>query len=196
MRLKRYKLGEIADLNKRNICKSELPKKIIYLDTSSIAENVISETAVLDATEAPCRAQRKVEDKTIIYSTVRPRLKHYGILNNPQNNLIVSTGFATIDLKDAHKGEIDPHYLYLQLTRPSITEYLGNISDTAASAYPSIHPSALSSLLLKFPSIDIQKSIANIWANYDQKMKLNRAINRNLSMLDRSSRVEEVRRVA
>lgn len=73
--MKKYKLGEIADFNKSTISRSETIKNIIYLDTSSITENVISGTVVLDITEAPSRAQRKVTNNTIIYSTVRPRLR-------------------------------------------------------------------------------------------------------------------------
>lgn len=87
MNFREYKLGEIADFNKSSISKSEIIKDIIYLDTGSITENVISDTITLDITEAPSRAQRKVEHHTIIYSTVRPRLKHYGLLENPRNNL-------------------------------------------------------------------------------------------------------------
>lgn len=183
MVLKKYQLGDIADFNKSSIGKSEPIKEIIYLDTSSITDNVISETAVLDITEAPSRAQRKVTNNTIIYSTVRPRLKHYGILNNPQYNFIVSTGFVTIDLKEVYKIEIAPRYLYLLLTQPIITEYIGNIADTAVSAYPSINPSDLSSLYFEFPSFDTQKKIADIWANYDRKIELNRAINQNLEAM-------------
>ena len=183
MVLKKYQLGDIADFNKSSIGKSEPIKEIIYLDTSSITDNVISETAVLDITEAPSRAQRKVTNNTIIYSTVRPRLKHYGILNNPQYNFIVSTGFVTIDLKEVYRIEIAPRYLYLLLTQPIITEYIGNIADTAVSAYPSINPSDLSSLYFEFPSFDTQKKIADIWANYDRKIELNRAINQNLEAM-------------
>ena len=183
MVLKKYQLGDIADFNKSSIGKSEPIKEIIYLDTSSITDNVISETAVLDITEAPSRAQRKVTNNTIIYSTVRPRLKHYGILNNPQYNFIISTGFVTIDLKEVYKIEIAPRYLYLLLTQPIITEYIGNIADTAVSAYPSINPSDLSSLYFEFPSFDTQKKIADIWANYDRKIELNRAINQNLEAM-------------
>ena len=169
MELKKYKLADIADFNKSSISKSETFKEIIYLDTSSITENVVSGTVVMNTKEAPSRAQRKVTNNTIIYSTVRPRLKHYGI----------STGFTTIDIKDLYKDKIDPRYLYLLLTQPTITDYIGNIADTAVSAYPSINPSDLSSLCFMFPDYDIQKTIADIWNNYDRKIELNRAINQN-----------------
>ena len=196
MELKKYKLADIADFNKSSISKSETFKEIIYLDTSSITENVVSGTVIMNTKEAPSRAQRKVTNNTIIYSTVRPRLKHYGILSRPQNNFIVSTGFTTIDIKDLYKDKIDPRYLYLLLTQPTITDYIGNIADTAVSAYPSINPSDLSSLCFMFPDHAIQKTIADIWNNYDRKIELNRAINQNLSTLDHSSEVGEVRCVA
>ena len=183
MELKKYKLADIADFNKSSISKSETFKEIIYLDTSSITENVVSGTVIMNTKEAPSRAQRKVTNNTIIYSTVRPRLKHYGILSRPQNNFIVSTGFTTIDIKDLYKNKIDPRYLYLLLTQPTITDYIGNIADTAVSAYPSINPSDLSSLCFMFPDYDIQKTIADIWNNYDRKIELNRAINQNLEAM-------------
>ena len=183
MELKKYKLGDIADFNKRALNKSDSIKEIIYLDTSSITENVISDTVTLHVADAPSRAQRKVEHYTIIYSTVRPRLKHYGILKTPSSNLIVSTGFVTIDLKPEYKGYIDPRYLYLLLTQPSITESIGNIADTAVSAYPSINPSDISALSFNFPEFRIQNRIADVWENYDQKIALNRAINDNLEAM-------------
>ena len=185
MELKKYKLGEIVDFNKRSLNKSDLIKEIIYLDTSNITENVISDTVTLNVADAPSRAQRKVEHYTIIYSTVRPRLKHYGILKSPDSNLIVSTGFVTIDLKTEYKGYIDPRYLYLLLTQPSITEYIGNIADTAVSAYPSINLSDISDLSFNFPESRIQNMIADAWENYDKKIALNRQINDNLPTLDR-----------
>lgn len=183
MELKKYKLGDIADFNKSTLNKSDSIKEIVYLDTSSITENIISDTVTLNMEEAPSRAQRKVKHYTIIYSTVRPRLKHYGILKNPDSNLIVSTGFITIDIKKEYKEYIDPRYLYLLLTQPSITEYIGNIADTAVSAYPSINPSNISALSFNFPELCIQKSIADIWENYDQKIALNRKINDNLEAM-------------
>ena len=178
MEPRKYKLGRIADFNKISIGKNDTFSTIEYLDTSSITENVISGTSILNINDAPSRAQRKVTDKTIIYSTVRPRLKHYGILRSPKNNLIVSTGFVTIDIKEEYKKEIDARYLYLLLTQPSITEYVGNIADTAVSAYPSINPSDI-----LFPDIKIQRNVADIWENFDRKVALNHAINDNLEAI-------------
>ena len=180
MELKKYRLGEIVDFNKETISRQDDLLEIKYLDTSNILDNVIYETPSMKLSEAPSRAQRKVKHLTIIYSTVRPRLKHHGILQMPPENLIVSTGFATLDIKDSYENMIDATYLYLLLTQSSVTEYLGNIADTAVSAYPSINPSDISSLSFIFPDITIQRKIASIWTSYDQKIHLNSVINDNL----------------
>ena len=183
MKLKKYRIDDIADLNRSCISKIDTISDIEYLDTSNITENVIFDTYMLNIDNAPSRAQRKVSDKTILYSTVRPRLKHYGILNSPKDNFIVSTGFVTIDIKEQYKEEIDATYLYLLLTQPSITEYISNIADTAVSSYPSINPSDIASIEFKFPSYGIQKLVANIWSAFDRKIELNRAINQNLEAM-------------
>ena len=183
MELKKYRLGEIVDFNKETISRHDNLLEIKYLDTSNILDNVIYETPSMKLSEAPSRAQRKVKHLTIIYSTVRPRLKHHGILQMPPENLIVSTGFATLDIKDSYENMIDATYLYLLLTQSSVTEYLGNIADTAVSAYPSINPSDISSLSFIFPDITIQRKIASIWTSYDQEIHLNSVINDNLEAM-------------
>ena len=183
MELKKYRLGEIVNFNKETISRQDNLLEIKYLDTSNILDNVIYETPSMKLSEAPSRAQRKVKHLTIIYSTVRPRLKHHGILQMPPENLIVSTGFATLDIKDSYENMIDATYLYLLLTQSSVTEHLGNIADTAVSAYPSINPSDISSLSFIFPDITIQRKIASIWTSYDQKIHLNSVINDNLEAM-------------
>ena len=197
MKLKKYKLYEIADLNKSSISNSDNTlSEIIYLDTSSITENVILGTCKMSIHEAPSRAQRRVKKNTILYSTVRPRLKHYGILSSPEANLIVSTGFVTIDVKSEFQNSVDARFLFLLLTQPHITEYIASIADSAVSAYPSFNPSDISALEFEFPEMNIQTHIADIWEYYDSKIELNRQINDNLLLLDHSLRGARVRRVA
>lgn len=183
MELTKFKIREIADINKSSISKKDHFSCISYLDTSSITENSVMGLCDIKLSEAPSRAQRKVEDKTIIYSTVRPRLKHYGILNNPPSNLIVSTGFATVDIKPDFKDRIDAEYLYLLLTQDYITEYIGNIADTSVSSYPSINPSEISSLSFLFPSIEEQKLVAKAIFSFNKKKANNKKQNLHLEAM-------------
>ena len=61
----------------------------------------------------PSRARRKVKDKDILFSTVRPNQRHIGILQNPQHNLLVSTGFTVIY---ANQDVADHYFLYYFLS--------------------------------------------------------------------------------
>lgn len=178
--MKKYKLGDIADINKQTLSKKDSMDVIEYLDTGSLTENIFGPKQVLSRKEAPSRAQRRVFDKTILYSTVRPRLKHYGFLESPKENTIVSTGFATIDVKDEFKNVIDARYLYLLLIQDKVTEYLGTIADTAVSAYPSLNPSDIQSLEFEFPDMPIQKKVASFLCNIDKRIENLRAQNRVL----------------
>ena len=178
-----YTLAEIADLNQSSIRHEDDLQNIQYLDTGSIIENQIIEISTIPVAEAPSRARRKVKQNTIVYSTVRPRLRHYGILMNPPCNLIVSTGFITIDIKEEYKNKVDARYLFLMLTRPEITEHIASKADSAASAYPSINPSDIMELKFKIPNIKVQTELANIWNSLDLKIELNRQINDNLEAM-------------
>lgn len=175
------KISIFCDINRETISRKETDVKIEYLDTSSITENKIQGTHSFLLSEAPSRAQRKVKRNTIIYSLVRPNLKHYGILDNPTDAFIVSTGFATIDIKGEYMDKVDPYYLYYALTTPCKTAYLHTIAENSVSAYPSINPSDLGEIEIELPDITIQRCIAAVLKSFDSKIKLNEQINQNLA---------------
>lgn len=175
------KLIDICDLNKASASKKERVGTIQYLDTSNITKNFIGSLQSLDFEKAPSRAQRKVADSTILYSTVRPNQEHYGIMDNPADNLIVSTGFTTIDIKEKFKKDYDAYYLYYLLTQKWITARLQSIADNSTTSYPSIRPEDLGELDFTFPNIKIQEKISAVLKNLDDKILLNKQINRNLA---------------
>ena len=179
------RIHEIAILNRKTISSKNIPKSIYYLDTGNITKNKINELKFLklDIEKYPSRAQRIVQDKTIIYSTVRPNQEHYGFLENPLINLIVSTGFTTLDVIDKN---IEPKYLYYLLTQKEITNYLHMIGQNSVSSYPSINPSDLGFLKFKFPEKSIQQKIANILSSLDSKIELNNKINKELDAMEKT----------
>ena len=85
-------INSLVDHNCSNYSKKDKFESIYYLDTSSITENKIEELQhlIIGKDKIPSRAKRKVENKDIVYSTVRPNLKHYGIIRNPNQNMLVS----------------------------------------------------------------------------------------------------------
>jgi len=183
MDIRESTIAEICDMNRANVSQKDCPDSIYYLDTGNITRNKIEKLVFLSKARDgyPSRAQRKVRDKTIIYSTVRPNQEHYGILKNPVENLIVSTGFITLDVVDE---KIDPLYLFYSLTRKEITDYLHGIGENSVSAYPSINPSDLGTLNLIFPKkLSDQKKIAAVLSALDAKIELNNRINVELEAM-------------
>lgn len=176
MKVRKIIINQVAQLNASSIGKSNSLKNILYLDTSNITKNRVDNIQLLnsDITSFPSRAQRLVKKNTIIYSTVRPNLEHHGFLENPPENLIVSTGFVTIDVIDK---EVDPKFLYYSLTRNHITDYLHTIATNNVSSYPSLNPDDIGNLELEIPcDINIQKKIAFFLSNLDAKINLNNRI--------------------
>lgn len=144
-------LGEICEINTDNISSKEKIKEIYYLDSSSVINNIFSKYQMLNSSkdEIPSRAKRKVKYNDIVYSTVRPNLKHYGIIKDNIKNLIVSTAFTVI--RSCHKF-ISNELLYLILIDDKNTEYLQGIAEMSKATYPSITPEDIKTLKILIPS--------------------------------------------
>lgn len=181
MEMKKYKLSEICDINHSSLKATDGIGEILYLDTSNITENTIAKLQHFQRKNAPSRAQRKVQDKTIIFSTVRPNQNHFGIMNQPKDNLIVSSGFTTLDVKN--KNEFDANYVYLKLTQPIIVDYLQTLAQNSVSSYPSINPDDIGNLYFQFPSLQTQQKIATVFSTLDNKIALNHRINAKLEAM-------------
>ena len=142
------KLGEHCSFNKRT-SNGYFNHPILYLDTSNITNNTIDELQFLNPSSdiIPSRARRLVQEGDIVYSTVRPNLKHFGIIMNPDYNMVVSTGFAVITANwSAYR-----YFIYQFLIQAATIENLSTIAQSAVSAYPSINTSDIENLDLVVP---------------------------------------------
>ena len=172
-------IGEIAEINANSLTQKDMFQEIMYLDTGNITRNEIDNIQVLNVMmdKIPSRAKRKVKDKTIIYSTVRPNQEHYGFLENPGDNFIISTGFSTIDVYDENTDE---KFIYYLLTQKHIIDYLHTIGENSVSSYPSINPDDIANLKFAVPDLKTQQSIAAVLSALDKKIALNKQINARL----------------
>jgi type I restriction enzyme S subunit len=173
------KLGDVIEINKNSYSAHDNWDYINYLDTGNITENRIDSIQYLDtkSDKIPSRAKRKVNANEIIYSTVRPNQKHYGIIKKPFDNMLVSTGFAVINGKDELA---DNGFLYWYLTQEHIVELLHTIGENSTSAYPSIKPSDIEGLDISLPSLPEQKAIAATLSALDDMIELNNKVNKTL----------------
>ena len=176
-------LSNIVDINKSTFKINNTHKYIYYLDTANITQNVISNIQKLypQKDNIPSRAKRAVSNNTIIYSSVRPNLCHFGILSNIPSNMVVSTGFITIDVKN---NNIDPYYLFYLITTKEKIDYITNIANTSVSSYPSITPEILGNMEIEIiDNIYEQKRIGTLLKTIDNKIKLNNKINDELEAM-------------
>ena len=177
---KECKLEDIISSNQSSITSKYPYKEIAYLDTGSITCGRIDSLQEIPLKDAPSRAKRLVEDGDVVYSTVRPIQRHYGIIRNPPNNLVVSTGFSVIHTK---VDLADSLFIYYFLTSNDIIEYLDTIAEGSTSAYPSLKPSDIESLDILLPPLPEQKAIASVLSSLDDKIDLLHRQNKTLEAM-------------
>ena len=178
-------LGDHIVINDSTYSPKEAWPHVNYLDTGNIKENRIEEVQSLvpGVDEIPSRARRKVQPGDILYSTVRPNQRHYGLLRALPDHFLASTGFAVLRGNDE---TTDTDYIYWFLTGDEVVEYLHSIAETSTSAYPSIKPSDLERLTIPLPPLQEQRAIAHVLGTLDDKIELNRRMNETLEAMARA----------
>lgn len=171
------KNNSVIAINQNNHTKEDNYKKVCYLDTDNITNNRINAFLKIDLTKEklPSRAKRKCSLNSIIYSSVRPNQRHFGIIKEIPKNFLVSTAFIVIDIIDLKK--LDPDYLYYYITQDKITHYLQRIAECGTSSYPSITPLDFLNIKIKLYPLETQQKIARTLSILDQKIENNHKIN-------------------
>ncbi|GAA7622356.1 hypothetical protein HpBT025_04110 [Helicobacter pylori] len=171
------KNNSVVAINQNNYTKEDNYKKVCYLDTDNITNNRINAFLKIDLTKEklPSRAKRKCSINSIIYSSVRPNQRHFGIIKEIPKNFLVSTAFIVIDIIDLKK--LDPDYLYYYITQDKITHYLQRIAECGTSSYPSITPLDFLNIKIKLYPLETQQKIARTLSILDQKIENNHKIN-------------------
>lgn len=141
-------LGEIATINKESLKRNHQIGNMYYIDISSVTKGSIDEKTQLDIKDAPGRAKRIVLHQDIIWSCVRPNRKSYALIWKPEENLIVSTGFAVIS-----KSQIPPIFLYHCVTTDDFVQYLEN--NATGSAYPAVTAKDFEKAIITVPKNEI-----------------------------------------
>ena len=125
-----------------------------YVDIGSVdASKGIVATETYRFEDAPSRARRIVRDGDTIVSTVRTYLRAIAAIRDPEENLIVSTGFAVV-----RPRSLDPGYLSYALRSPFFVETV--VSRSTGVSYPAINAPEVGKIGVTLPPLDEQKAIA------------------------------------
>jgi type I restriction enzyme, S subunit len=175
-------LGNVLDCNPETLSNKDNFEIILYLDTSNITNNKIEDLQELNLVtdEIPSRARRKVRTNDIVFSTVRPTLRHFGIIKNLPDNLIVSTGFAVFRVKDE---KLFPELVYSFLTDDKTIEYLQAKAEMSVSTYPSVTSDDILNLDFVIPSNNVLETARDIFKSKDDFVNLKNKENQKLTEL-------------
>ncbi len=127
-----------------------------YVDIGNVdSSGEIHEIATHRFEAAPSRARRMVRHGDVIISTVRTYLQAIAPIENPPENLIVSTGFAVVR---PSQGKLDRQFCKFALREP---EFLAEVEKRSVGvSYPAINASDLADIQIPLPSLDEQRAIA------------------------------------
>lgn len=129
--------------------------EIAYVDISSVdGVEGIRTKETMQFSAAPSRARRQVRHGDVIVSTVRTYLKAIARIRNPEENLVVSTGFAVI----RPRPELVSDFLGYLISASYFLEQV--IARSTGVSYPTINASELVAIPVPVPPIAEQSYIA------------------------------------
>jgi len=176
---RRTKLGDVVEINPDALGSDWPYDHIRYVDISSVGEGFLIELPRhLSITDAPSRAKRLVRSGDTILSTVRPNRRSMYFVKESSPDLVVSTGFAVLRPRE---NLIEPRYLYACVFDKNFTEYL--VSREKGAAYPAVLPEDIADAVINLPPLPEQRAIAAVLGALDDKIELNRRMNRTLEAI-------------
>lgn len=128
--------------------------EMLYVDISSVdpTQGIVQKEGLLFE-NAPSRARRIVKDGDTIVSTVRTYLRAISPVIEPEENLVVSTGFAVI-----RPRKMDKDYLSATIRAPYFIEEV--VSRSVGVSYPAINASEIGLIPVPLPPLPEQQAIA------------------------------------
>ncbi|MCK9640890.1 MAG: restriction endonuclease subunit S [Prolixibacteraceae bacterium] len=152
------RLKNVTYINQEVINEKTSPDyELKYIDIGNVSSNgEFIELQEMTFSEAPSRARRKLRHNSIILSTVRTYLRAIAFLQNPDANIIASTGFAVID---AFENLFDAKYLFYQMTSQIVVERV--IAYSEGVSYPAISSTTLGDMKIILPPKNEQEIISN-----------------------------------
>lgn len=169
-------LREITQVNGWTLRAQDDLDPIRYLDISSVRRGNVLEVATYERGTEPSRARRRLRHGDTVLSTVRPDRGSYFLCLSPPENLVASTGFATITPTSSSWA-----FVHAAATREDVFEHLGHFADGAA--YPAIRPSVIEDLPVVVPEEGLLTAYQRLCGPMFEKAHRNRLESKTLAEL-------------
>jgi type I restriction enzyme S subunit len=156
--LQHRRLKFVATLNDESLSESTDPDyELEYIDIGNVDSlGRVNNRVTYKFAASPSRARRKVANGDVIISTVRTYLQAIAPIENPEDNLIVSTGFA---VARPNQDLLDPRYFKYALR---VTRFLNEVvARSTGISYPAINSSELADIRICTHELEVQRDIAS-----------------------------------
>ena len=171
------KIRDYFDINPKNNT-NKFSDFIWYFDTSSVSNGHIVSLDLLEG-NFPSRAQRLIQKNDILYSSVRPNLRHYYFYNDDYEHAVASTGFLLLRKKP--ESEVCSKFAYHYLTLNTVVKHLHNIAELSQATFPTCSYKDVGNIDLPDFDYKSQIIITSVLSNYDQLIDTN---NKRIKLLE------------
>ena len=140
--------------------------KFRYIEIGAVnSEGLVERPAIIQFSAAPSRARRVIKGGDTIVSTVRTYLKAVWHAEEPEKDLICSTGFAVLTPK---RGTVPKFASYVARSAPFTDQMT---AESVGIAYPAITESKLGDLRICLPPCEEQAAIVRYLDHADEKIQ-------------------------
>ena len=152
-----FPLKYVATFNDETLSENTPPDfEFNYVDISSVKYGRgIVDREKITFEEAPSRARRVIQKGDTVISTVRTYLKSIATVEDDEENLIASTGFAVFRPNDSLSKE---YFGYLAASSGLVGQI---VAMSVGVSYPATNAYNIAQLRVPIPPADEQKEIAN-----------------------------------
>jgi len=166
-------LSDLAEVNPDKASAVRGLERFRYIDISRLSQRGVSEASsipLIEATEAPSRAQRLVKAGDSLVSTVRPERGARGLVGSELDGQVASSGICVLRPKLAS----DAGFVYALVRDPAFTEWLVNHS--TGTTYPAVAPADIARFPFRAPSLGQRRRIAEVLGALDAAIEVSESL--------------------
>jgi len=163
-------LGEVTAINPGRLNGVSPDEVIRYVDISSVSWDGgidVRSVAAMPFGEAPGRARRPINEKDVVVSTVRPRLRAMGQVPPSLAGQVASTGLCVLRSHDPQV--ILPDYVWQVVRHQPFTDWL--VERETGSNYPAVRSSDIEAYRFPLPPIEEQRRIVDLMSHIDEMVE-------------------------
>lgn len=148
--------------------------KLIFLNTSDVYNGEIINKEWYEVSSLKGQAKKTIENGDILFSEIRPKNKHFAMVNveNPED-YVVSTKLMVLR---KFNDDVDLKYFYYNLINDEMLAILQSRAENRICSFPQITFELLSEYKIRVPKKDEQIKIANVLTYIDEKIRVDNEI--------------------